>query len=81
MQPYCLFLQQKSKYTFNEGHNYKRHTYRSNADIDGGSAMNSNSGGGSLGTGGSEIVTVVCIRGFGCNQTHQQSYRDTNNTQ
>lgn len=32
----------------------------------GGSARNSNSGGGSLGTGGSAIVTgVCCIKGFG----------------
>lgn len=32
----------------------------------GGSARNSNSGGGSLGTGGSTIVTgVCCIKGFG----------------
>jgi len=41
-------------------------TYRSNAEIVGGSARNSNSGGGSLGTGGSTIATgVCCIRGLG----------------
>jgi len=45
-------------------------TYRSKAEIVGGSARNSNSGGGSLGTGGSTIVTagVCCIRGLGCKQ-------------
>jgi len=41
-------------------------TYRSNAEIVGGSARNSNSEGGSLGTGGSTIATgVCCIRGLG----------------
>lgn len=43
-----------------------KNTYRSSADMVGGSARNSNSGGGSLGTGGSAIVTgVCCIKGFG----------------
>ena len=47
-----------------------KNTYRSKAEIVGGSARNSNSGGGSLGTGGSTIVTagVCCIRGLGCKQ-------------
>ena len=41
-------------------------TYRSNADMVGGSAKNSNSGGGSLGTGGSAtIIGVCCIKGLG----------------
>lgn len=52
-----------------EAHRMHTSTYRSNADIVGGSARNSNSGGGSLGTGGSTIVTgVCCIRGLGCKQ-------------
>ena len=40
----------------------------------GGSARNSNSGGGSLGTGGSAIVTgVCCIKGFGWDESKTSS--------
>ena len=40
--------------------------------MEGGWAINSNSGGGSLDTGGSEIATGICINGFGWNQTQTE---------